>query len=249
MVPKNGILSWSVNGTLKGYSWDWYSVWDKNTVLYGKGYITDKLCGLQFRISPSSFYQVNSRQTEILYNEAIKGAKLNKNEVLLDAYCGTGTIGLAASKHVKKVIGVESNASAIKDANINLKINGIDNTEFVLEDAGKYMEYLSKNRIHIDTVIMDPPRAGADMRFMSSMVKLNPDKIVYVSCNPITLKDNLKYEDNIIILKKKDLRTELGIEYKENLRREVLNKANVKQFIKENNINPNGQTIIFKSKN
>lgn len=166
---------------------------DKNTVLYGKGYITDKLCGLQFRISPSSFYQVNSRQTEILYNEAIKGAKLNKNEVLLDAYCGTGTIGLAASKHVKKVIGVESNASAIKDANINMKINGIDNTEFVLEDAGKYMEYLSKNRIHIDTVIMDPPRAGADMRFMSSMVKLNPDKIVYVSCNPITLKDNLKY--------------------------------------------------------
>ena len=166
---------------------------NKNNVLYGKGYITDRLCNLDFRISPNSFYQVNSRQTEILYNTAIKAADLKKDEILLDAYCGTGTIGLACASKVKKVIGVESNPSAIKDANINMKINNIKNTEFVLEDAGKYMEYLAKNKVHIDIVIMDPPRAGADKRFMSSMIKLAPDKIVYVSCNPITLRDNLKY--------------------------------------------------------
>ena len=166
---------------------------NKNIVLYGKGYITDRLCNLDFRISPNSFYQVNSRQTEILYNTAIKAADLKKDEILLDAYCGTGTIGLACASKVKKVIGVESNKSAVKDANINMKINNIKNTEFVLEDAGKYMEYLAKNKVHIDTVIMDPPRAGADKRFMSSMIKLAPDKIVYVSCNPITLRDNLKY--------------------------------------------------------
>lgn len=166
---------------------------NKNNVLYGKGYITDKLCGLYFKISPSSFYQVNKRQTEVLYNEAIKLADLKENEVLIDAYCGTGTIGLVASKHVKKVYGVESNKAAIKDAINNMKINKIDNVEFVCEDAGKYMEYLSKNNTHIDTVIMDPPRAGSDMKFMNSMVKLKPNKIVYISCNPLTLKDNLKY--------------------------------------------------------
>ena len=165
----------------------------RNNVLYGKGYIVDKLCGLKFKISASSFYQVNKRQTEILYNEAIKLANLNKNEILIDAYCGTGTIGLVASRHVKKVYGVESNLSAIKDANKNKSLNSIDNIEFICEDAGRYMEYLSKIRMHIDTVIMDPPRAGSDMKFMNSMVKLKPDKIVYISCNPITLKDNLKY--------------------------------------------------------
>ena len=164
-----------------------------STVLYGSGYVTDELCGLKFRISASSFYQVNKRQTEILYNKAIEAANLKKSDVLLDAYCGTGTIGLVASKYCDAVIGVESNRSAIKDAQINRKINNIKNTEFVLEDAGKYMEYLSKQKEKIDVVIMDPPRAGSDIRFMSSMVKLNPSKIVYISCNPYTLKDNLKY--------------------------------------------------------
>ena len=174
----------------------------KNTVLYGKGYIIDELCNLKFRISPSSFYQVNKRQTEILYNEAIFSANLNKNEVLLDAYCGTGTIGLAASKYVKKVLGVESNKDAIKDAINNMKLNKINNSEFICEDAGKYMEYLSKNNIHIDTVIMDPPRAGSDMKFMNSMVKLRPDKVVYISCNPLSLKDNLKYLTKFYNIKK-----------------------------------------------
>ena len=165
----------------------------KNTVLYGKGYITDRLCDLDFRISPSSFYQVNKRQTEILYKKAIEAAKLNKNDILIDAYCGTGTIGLSCANKVKKVIGVESNYSAIKDANINMKINNIDNAEFVCEDAGKYMEYLAKQNKHIDVVIMDPPRAGSDKKFMTSLFKLAPKKVVYISCNPYTLKDNLKF--------------------------------------------------------
>ena len=165
----------------------------KNTILYGKGCITDRLCNLDFGISPSSFYQVNKRQTEVLYKKAIDAAKLDKKDILIDAYCGTGTIGLVASKYVKKVYGVESNKAAIKDAISNMKINKIDNVEFVCEDAGKYMEHLSKNNTHIDTVIMDAPRAGSDMKFMNSMIKLKSNKIVYISCNPLTLKDNLKY--------------------------------------------------------
>ncbi|MBQ6478344.1 MAG: 23S rRNA (uracil(1939)-C(5))-methyltransferase RlmD [Erysipelotrichaceae bacterium] len=166
---------------------------DKNRTLYGRGYITDTLYGLKFRISPASFYQVNKRQTEILYAEAVKAAQFKGNEVLIDAYCGTGTIGLYASKSVKKVLGVELNRSAVKDALINRKMNGIDNVEFVCEDAGKYMEYLAKQKIPVDTVIMDPPRTGSDKKFMSSVFALKPEKIVYVSCNPVTLKDDLNY--------------------------------------------------------
>ena len=174
----------------------------KNTTLYGKGYITDELCGLRFRISPSSFYQVNKTQTEVLYNEAINLVNLKKEETVLDAYCGTGTIGLSLSNKVKKVIGVELNRSAIRDALTNMKINGINNCEFVCDDAGRYMEYLNKNNTHIDTVIMDPPRAGSDMKFMNSLVRIRPDKVVYISCNPVTLKDNLMYLKKFYNIKK-----------------------------------------------
>jgi 23S rRNA (uracil1939-C5)-methyltransferase len=163
----------------------------RNVTLYGKGYITDRLCGLDFRISPSSFYQVNRRQTEILYRTAIETAGLKKDEVLLDAYCGTGTIGLSAASSVNRVIGVEVNPSAVKDADVNRKINGIDNAEFICEDAGRYMEQLAKEKKHIDTVIMDPPRAGSDDHFLKSLMRLSPDKVVYISCNPVTLKRDL----------------------------------------------------------
>ena len=166
---------------------------DKNITIYGKGYIEDKLCDRYFKISPNSFYQVNKRQTEILYKTALNLAQLKKNELIIDAYCGTGTIGIIASDRVAKVLGVELNSRAIKDALSNLKRNKIDNVEFICEDAGKYMEYLSKQKIQIDTVIMDPPRAGSDYKFMNSMVKLRPKKILYISCNPVTLKDNLNY--------------------------------------------------------
>lgn len=165
----------------------------RNIVLYGSGYITDRLCGLDFRISPASFYQVNSLQTQVLYNEAIRCAQLNEEETLIDAYCGTGTIGLTASKYVKKVFGVEINKSALKDAKVNRKINDISNAEFVLADAGRYMETLSRKKEKVDIVIMDPPRAGSDTKFMSSLVRMNPEKVVYVSCNPVTLKRDLQY--------------------------------------------------------
>ena len=166
---------------------------NKNITLCGKGYVIDELCGLKFRISPSSFYQVNKTQTEVLYNKAIKAAKLNKNDFVIDAYCGTGTIGLVASKYCGEVLGIEINEKAIKDANMNMKNNGIKNASFVAADAGKYMNYISKERIHVDVVIMDPPRTGADKKFMDSVIKLKPSRIVYVSCNPNTLKDNLLY--------------------------------------------------------
>ena len=166
---------------------------NRNYVLYGKGYIKDELCGLRFKISADSFFQVNKKQTETLYNTAIDLADLKENEVLIDAYCGTGTIGMVASRYVKKVIGVESNESAIKDAISNKKNNNIKNIEFICDDAGRYMDKLSKTGTHIDTVIMDPPRSGSSIKFMSSMVKMAPDKVVYVSCNPDTLRNDLKY--------------------------------------------------------
>lgn len=166
---------------------------NKNITLYGKGFVVDELCGLRFRISPSSFYQVNKTQTEVLYNKAIKAAELNKKDFVIDAYCGTGTIGLVASKYCDEVLGVEINEKAIKDANMNMKNNGIKNASFVIADAGKYMNYISKKRIHVDVVIMDPPRTGADKKFMDAVIKLKPSRIVYVSCNPNTLKDNLIY--------------------------------------------------------
>ena len=165
---------------------------NKNITLYGKGYISDNLCGLNFRISPSSFYQVNKRQTELLYKRAIEYASITKGDVVIDAYCGTGTIGLVASKYAKKVVGVESNKVAVKDAIINMKNNNIDNCEFINEDAGKYMSFLARNKVAIDVVIMDPPRTGSDMKFIKAIFSLKPKKVVYVSCNPETLARDLK---------------------------------------------------------
>lgn len=166
---------------------------ERNNILYGKGYIVDRLCGLEFQISPSSFYQVNKRQTEVLYNEAIKAAELNGKEVLIDAYCGTGTIGLIMSKNVKEVIGVELNNHAVKDAIKNMKNNNIKNAEFICDDASEFMSRLAKQNTKIDVVVMDPPRSGSDMKFLKSLVYLRPKKLVYVSCNPDTLKRDLEY--------------------------------------------------------
>ena len=175
---------------------------NRNIVLYGKGYITDELCGLRFKISASSFYQVNKRQTEVLYNTALDLADFKGNEVLIDAYCGTGTIGLTASRHVKSVIGIESNESAVNDAISNSKFNKIRNIEFVCDDAGRYMDRLSRSKTHIDAVIMDPPRSGSNMKFMSSMVKINPFKIIYISCNPESLRNDLRYLSRFYTIKK-----------------------------------------------
>ena len=165
---------------------------EKNTILYGKGYIYDELCGSRFKISPNSFYQINKRQTEVLYNKAIELADFKGDEVLVDAYCGTGTIGLIAAKHVKKVIGVELNKDAIKDAIVNKKANKVNNALFIADDAGKYMTSLAKEKTKIDVLVMDPPRSGADEKFLKAVYQLKPKKIVYVSCGPESLKSNLK---------------------------------------------------------
>lgn len=166
---------------------------DRNITLYGKGYIEDKLCGKKFRLSPSSFYQVNKRQTEVLYNTAINYAEFNKKETVVDAYCGIGTIGLIASNKIGKLIGIELNRRAIKDAVINMKLNKVNNAVFVSDDAGRYMNRLAKEKCKIDVVIMDPPRSGADDKFLNALVRLKPKKILYISCGPESLRNNLKY--------------------------------------------------------
>ena len=166
---------------------------DREITLCGKGFIRDELCGCTFRISPKSFYQVNPVQTEILYQTAIEYAQLTGKETVIDAYCGIGTISLIAAKHAKKVIGVELNGDAVKDAKINAKENNITTAEFYKGDAGEFMVKMAENGQKADVVFMDPPRSGSDEKFMSSVVKLSPKRVVYVSCGPDTLARDLKY--------------------------------------------------------
>ena len=166
---------------------------DKETVLYGKGYIEDLLCGYRFRISPRSFYQINPVQTEKLYNTAIEYASLTGKERVIDAYCGIGTIGIAASRYAGEVIGCELNPDAVRDARINAKINEIENITFVCEDAGVFMLGMKEHKEHCDVLFMDPPRAGSDVKFLSSAVTLAPEKIVYISCNPETQQRDVLY--------------------------------------------------------
>lgn len=166
---------------------------EKNIVLYGDGYIEDSINGCYFRISPASFYQVNPQMTTLLYGKTIEFMGLTGKETVIDAYCGTGTIGLLAAKNAGKVIGVELNRDAVHDAKQNAVRNDIDNIEFYAADAGEFMVKMADAGKSVDVVIMDPPRAGADIKFMSSVVKLAPKRIVYVSCNPETLSHNLTY--------------------------------------------------------
>ena len=166
---------------------------DREIVLYGKGYIEDTLCGCVFQISPKSFYQINPVQTEILYNKAIEMAGLKGNEAVLDAYCGIGTISLIVSSKVKNVIGVELNKDAVKDAIKNAKRNDIKNAYFYADDAGNFMADLAKEKKSVDVVFMDPPRSGSDERFLSSLVQLSPEKVIYISCNPVTQAHDLDF--------------------------------------------------------
>ena len=166
---------------------------ERNITVYGKGYIEDSLLGCTFRISPNSFYQVNPKQTEILYKKAIDCAGLTGKETVIDAYCGTGTIGLIASKSAKQVIGVELNKDAIRDAITNAKRNDIHNVRFYNQDAGEFMVEMAQKGEHADVVIMDPPRTGSDEAFLSSVVRLAPKRVVYVSCGPESLARDLKY--------------------------------------------------------
>ncbi|MBQ5810440.1 MAG: 23S rRNA (uracil(1939)-C(5))-methyltransferase RlmD [Clostridia bacterium] len=166
---------------------------ERSRVLFGNGYIEENLCEFRFRISPKAFYQINPTQTEVLYSKAIEYAELSGSETLLDAYCGTGTIGIIASKHVKSVVGVELNSDAVKDAITNAKLNNIENIEFYCADAGKFMVEAANNGANYDVVIMDPPRAGASLDFLHSVVALAPQKVVYISCNPETQARDLAF--------------------------------------------------------
>lgn len=164
----------------------------ENFIIYGNGYIQDKLGDYLFNISAMSFYQINPIQTEKLYNIAINGAGLNKKDIVFDLYCGIGTIGIFASKHVKKVYGIEIVEEAIKDAKENSRINGIDNIEFTAGDVEKVLVELIYNKeIRPDVVFVDPPRRGLDVSTVENLLKISPKKIVYISCNPATLVRDL----------------------------------------------------------
>ncbi len=166
---------------------------EKEHVIYGKGYIEDELCGKIFKISPKSFYQVNPAQTQVLYERAIEFAGLSGRETVIDAYCGIGTIGIIASDRAKKVIGVEVNKAAVKDAIFNAKRNQIKNIDFYHNDAGEFMMQMAEQKGDVDAVFLDPPRAGSDEAFLSSVTALAPEKVVYISCNPETLARDLRY--------------------------------------------------------
>lgn len=166
---------------------------EKSEILYGSGYIEEQLCGLTFRISPKSFYQINPIQTEVLYNKAAEFAALTGGERVIDAYCGTGTIGLIMAKRAGEVIGVELNKDAVRDAKSNATANGISNINFFCGDAGKFMVEMAELGEKADVVITDPPRAGCSLDFLRSLVKLSPRRVVYVSCNPETLARDLGF--------------------------------------------------------
>lgn len=169
------------------------SIYINDELIYGKGKIIENLCNKNFYISPSSFFQVNTLQAEKLYNKAIAYADIKKEDTVLDLYCGTGTIGIVASDKAKKVIGIELNKEAIKDANENKKLNNINNIEFYAGDVGKI---LNKNNYKPDIIIVDPPRAGLDSLALAQILNIRPKKLVYVSCDLMTMARDLKLLSN-----------------------------------------------------
>lgn len=170
----------------------------ENIVLYGDGYIKDILGDYTFKISPQSFYQVNPLQAEKLYNLGVEAAKITKNDIVFDLYCGIGTISLFMAKYAKKVYGVEIVEQAIKDAKENAKTNNIENTEFIAGDTEIVLDDLINNKKIIpDVVMVDPPRKGLDNRTIENINKIKPNRVIYISCNPATLiRDLAKFEEN-----------------------------------------------------
>lgn len=164
----------------------------KSVVIWGKGFITDELCGFKFNISPLSFYQVNRSQTERLYNLVKSNLNLSKNSLILDLYCGIGTIGLSLSGSAREIIGAEIVPEAVKDAKENARINGINNAKFFCCDASEIAEKLKNFNENLDAVVIDPPRKGCSLKLIEDVIKMEPKKIAYVSCNPATLARDLK---------------------------------------------------------
>lgn len=161
-------------------------------ILYGKENIKDKIGNLKFNISARSFFQVNTEQAEILYKTALNFAELDGKEIVIDAYCGTGTISLFFAKSAYKVYGIEIVNSAINDAKKNARENKIKNAEFIVGDAVKVIPKLFAEKIFADVVVVDPPRAGCEKKVLETFAAMNPQKIIYVSCNPATLARDLK---------------------------------------------------------
>ena len=168
-------------------------------LVYGNGYVNEITNGLMFKVSNKSFFQVNSTQVEKLYSKAIELAKLSKDDVALDLYCGTGTITSIVAGYVKKVIGIEIVEDAIKDAKENLITNNINNVRFICGDAAKE---ISKIKEKIDVVFVDPPRKGIDRKAIAIMKKLSPKKIIYISCNPVTMSRDISYLTDLYDVKK-----------------------------------------------
>ena len=152
-------------------------------VIYGKSHITDRICGLDFVISYNSFFQINPMQTQVLYRTAVEMADLTKDDVVLDAYSGTGTIGMICSPYCKEVYSVELNPNAVKDARENKRINNIENVNLVCADSEDYIKTLTEENAVISVALLDPPRAGCSRSFLTSLCRLAPQRIVYVSCN------------------------------------------------------------------
>lgn len=161
-------------------------------VVFGEDHITDKIGDVKFRISPQSFFQINSLQTPRLYNLAIEKADLKPDDVVIDAYSGIGTIGLSVAKHVKAVRGMEVIKPAVEDANANAKLNGITNAEYVVGKAEEVMPRWANEGLKTDVIFVDPPRKGLTPEFIDAAVKTNPKKIVYISCNPATMVRDLQ---------------------------------------------------------
>ena len=181
-VPGFTTLVLSVN-TRKGNA----VLGDKFITLHGPGYIEDTLCGLTFRLSPRSFYQVNHHQAQRLYETAIAQAGITKQDTVLDLYCGVGTITLAMASAAGKVIGVEVVPQAVEDARDNAKRNGIENAEFFCGDAGQAALQLEREGVRPDVVVVDPPRKGLNADTIEALSRMSPRRIVYVSCDPATL--------------------------------------------------------------
>ena len=164
---------------------------DRERVLYGPGFIYDKINEYKFKLSSRSFYQVNPVGMKTLYTKAISKLGIKKTDVILDAYSGVGTIGILMSKMAKEVYSVELNKDAYKDAIINAKINNINNIKFFNEDSTRFIENLAKNRVHIDLLVLDPPREGSTKQFINAIGALKPSRVVYVSCEPKSLVRDL----------------------------------------------------------
>ncbi len=164
----------------------------KEIQIFGRPYIEEELLGCRFRISARSFFQINPYTTPLLYSKAIESAQLKPTDVLVDLYCGTGTMGLIASRQVKKVYGIEIVPEAIVDARKNAELNGITNAEFLTADANQGAQRIIKSKLKVDAMIVDPPRKGCTRDTLDAIVKISPQRLVYVSCDPSTLARDVK---------------------------------------------------------